>query len=73
MPDITMCRGGDCPHKEYCYRFTATANEFRQSYFTTPPYEGDGCGYIMIDDVTNVPRSKGVRYERTIGNRHQGL
>ena len=37
MPDITMCSGKDCPVKEMCYRHTATPNEFRQSYFLSPP------------------------------------
>lgn len=38
MADITMCRGENCPLKETCYRFTAIANEFRQSYFKDIPY-----------------------------------
>ena len=37
--DITMCFGGVCPIKESCYRFTAEPNEFRQAYFSTPPFE----------------------------------
>lgn len=43
MADITMCPGTDCPHKETCYRFTATPNEFRQSYFVTPPIKDGKC------------------------------
>ena len=39
MPDITMCEGKDCPLKETCYRYTATPNEYRQSYFVNPPYD----------------------------------
>lgn len=42
MPDITMCEGTDCPHKEKCYRFTAEPSEFMQSYFETPPIKDDG-------------------------------
>ena len=38
MPDITMCDGHKCPLRFSCYRFTTTPNEFRQSYFTEPPY-----------------------------------
>ena len=38
MPDITMCSGKDCPLKESCYRYTAKPSEFRQSYFSIPPY-----------------------------------
>jgi hypothetical protein len=39
MADITMCPGNDCPLKESCYRYTAIPNEYRQSYFITPPYD----------------------------------
>lgn len=38
MADITMCEGKNCTLKESCYRFTATPNKYRQSYFTNPPY-----------------------------------
>lgn len=37
MADITMCRNEDCPIKESCYRYTATASEYRQSYFFGSP------------------------------------
>ena len=40
MPDITMCKGGDCTMKQTCYRFRATPNEYRQSYFGKPPFKG---------------------------------
>jgi len=32
MADIAKCEDSLCPSKKYCYRFTAPANEFRQSY-----------------------------------------
>lgn len=35
--DITKCSGENCPVKEECYRFTAPADKFRQSYFLTSP------------------------------------
>jgi hypothetical protein len=41
MPDISMCSGEKCPLKENCYRFLATPNEFRQSYFMNPPYNDE--------------------------------
>ena len=41
MPDITMCTGEDCPMKDGCYRFTANANEFMQSYFMNAPIKED--------------------------------
>ena len=41
MPDITMCKGGNCPHKEKCYRFTAKPSYY-QSYFVEPPIGHNG-------------------------------
>ena len=32
MPDIAMCKNTTCPSSKYCYRFTATPSELRQSY-----------------------------------------
>ena len=54
MPDISMCKGKTCPLKESCYRYTATPNEFRQSYFTAIPYneETKECKYLM-ENKTN--------------------
>ena len=45
MPDITMCEGTDCPHKEKCYRFTAEPSKFRQSYFAEPPIKDGKCDH----------------------------
>jgi hypothetical protein len=39
MPDITKCKGTNCPVKEHCYRFTAEASEFMQGWFLDPPGE----------------------------------
>jgi len=48
MPDIAMCRGGECAVREFCYRYTAESSEFHQSYFLTPPLEEDGsCGRFL--------------------------
>lgn len=41
MADIAMCKGTDCPRAKECYRFTATANEYRQSYFVIVPLKED--------------------------------
>jgi len=43
MADITMCTGEGCPLKENCYRFTAEASKYMQSYFLTPPFDGKTC------------------------------
>ena len=37
VADITMCKGKSCTIKEDCYRYTAKANEYRQSYFVETP------------------------------------
>lgn len=39
--DITMCKGGKCPFKDMCHRYTALPDELYQSYFTTPPFKID--------------------------------
>jgi hypothetical protein len=33
MADISMCSGLGCPKKDNCHRHTATACEYRQSWF----------------------------------------
>lgn len=45
MPDITMCPGTDCPHKEKCYRYTATPDDLWQSYFVSSPIKDGKCEY----------------------------
>ena len=47
MADITMCKGTGCPMKDNCYRHTAKACEFRQSYFMVVPLT-----YMREDEVT---------------------
>lgn len=44
MADISKCEGVDCSIKEKCYRYTATASEYRQSYMM-PPKKGKDCEY----------------------------
>ena len=51
MPDITMCPGEKddvvCLNRDACYRFTATPNEYRQSYFQVAPFDTpDKCEYL---------------------------
>jgi hypothetical protein len=41
-PDITMCVGTNCPHKEKCYRYTAKPSEY-QSYFMEAPIKDGKC------------------------------
>lgn len=49
MADITMCWGGDCPSKDTCYRFTANADKYRQSYFDHIPHCRDFCVFYLHD------------------------
>lgn len=44
--DITMCKGGVCPIRKNCYRFTAKPSE-RQSYFMEIPYHSGECAYFI--------------------------
>jgi hypothetical protein len=53
MPDISMCKGGHCMLRLSCHRYTATADELAQSYFTEPPYKVS----MMLD---NNEKSLGV-------------
>ncbi len=46
MPDITMCKGTDCPFKQRCYRAQADPTPLRQSYFVTPPFRNGQCDHF---------------------------
>ena len=37
MSDISKCNGEGCPLKKNCYRFTATSNEYWQSWSSWTP------------------------------------
>jgi hypothetical protein len=50
MPDITLCSGLNCPLKDTCYRYTAKADEYWQSYFEVPPYDDECEYYWSIDE-----------------------
>ena len=53
MPDITMCLGTECPHKETCYRFTAKPSDY-QSYFMKPPIKEGKCEYYWGENAQSV-------------------
>mgnify|MGYP006998149801 CR=1 FL=1 len=38
MPDISKCKGGDCPLKDSCYRYTVIPSDY-QSYLYSLPYK----------------------------------
>lgn len=51
MSDITKCKGGACPLKDICYRYTAPEGK-RQSYFAKPPYTTPNYSCIYFWDIT---------------------
>lgn len=55
MSDITMCKGGGCPKKEHCFRYTARPTPHWQSYFVEPPYnpETQSCKYFLPNGKEN--------------------
>jgi hypothetical protein len=54
MPDITMCPGTNCPHKETCYRYTATPSEYRQAYFMEAPIKEEKCDMYWGENQINI-------------------
>jgi len=56
MPDITMCKGSDCPLASTCYRHTAKSNPYRQAYFYAPPWDEEtkNCDYYLPNEKIDV-------------------
>lgn len=50
MSDICKCEGTGCPMSSSCYRFTAEANPYRQSYFMEVPLKWLDIAKIGSDD-----------------------
>ena len=53
MTDLTMCKGKGCKTKNTCYRYTATPNDYLQSYFLISPIKNDGCEYYIRNEKNN--------------------
>ena len=53
MPDITMCKGTNCPVSTKCRRFMAKADPY-QSYFTEVPYKDDKCEYYWGEQADSI-------------------
>lgn len=53
MPDIAMCLAHECTARFKCYRYTATANPWRQTYadFKPSPKTGGKCRDFMKNEV----------------------
>lgn len=56
MPDISMCKGINCPLAFNCYRYKAKANPHRQSYFTETPWseEDKKCDYYLPEEKIKI-------------------
>lgn len=54
MPDITMCKGVECRARKHCYRFMATPDEYRQSWFVRSPGNNKQCEYYYELEVGNM-------------------
>ena len=46
MPDISKCKNEKCPIKENCYRWTAKADEYWQTYSDFKHKGKKGCDYF---------------------------
>ena len=67
MADITLCKGGECPLKETCRRYTTPPNPERQWVFMTIPYEDGKCDMhwgINQDNIYN--QLKKIVYPNTL-------
>jgi len=58
MADITMCEGNNCPLKDRCFRYTATANEHWQSWMGVSPYIDGSCELYWPNDNYEDERPK---------------
>jgi len=57
VPDITLCTGGECPHKEKCYRYKAKPCEYVQSYFDEIPFKDGKCDeFIRFHEGSRVKK-----------------
>jgi len=68
MSDITKCKGTNCPVKEHCYRFTAEASEFMQSWFLDAPGEHHDDGKFTCDKYWGEHADKIYSYPRQTDN-----
>jgi len=70
MPDIAMCSNTACPSNKYCYRFTATPSEFRQSYADFAPEDDEvNCSHFWSNGKdSNKCKRKGVKRDGEVCN-----
>ncbi len=56
MPDISMCKGVNCPLAFNCYRHTAKANPHGQPFFVEIPWDEEKkeCEYYLPNEKIKV-------------------
>lgn len=66
MPDITKCKGGHCPMKNDCYRYTSESSD-RQAFFIITPYdkEKNWCEYFWnVNRPTEITTLKKLKDDK---------
>lgn len=53
MPDITMCKGTNCPVSTRCRRYTATPSDM-QSWFTEVPFHNGECDFYWGEQSESI-------------------
>lgn len=54
MSDIAMCKQDECPRSEWCWRYNAPPDMYRQSYIS-PEFNDDGCDKFWdMDELTHL-------------------
>lgn len=61
MADISMCWADGCPLKENCYRYLAEADDLRQSYFQSVPYDEETKSCSHFWDAEKCPHCNLMR------------
>lgn len=56
MPDISKCRGDNCPLAFNCYRHTVKGDRYGQSYFGTAPWDEEKktCDYYLPNEKIQI-------------------
>lgn len=66
-----MCKGEGCPKKNLCFRYTAEASPFRQSYFASTPVYEDENGELKCDFYYSEYSSIKSQFELTEKNKNK--
>ena len=61
MVDMAMCRNKKCPVREKCYRYTAKANKYWQSYTNGEYTRKNGCELFIPNEERDGKSQKGEK------------